>query len=194
MKVTIRKHFGYLTPFSEASNDEELEEIMRLKYPQACSGLETKAEFFAKMVEEVRQYEAWRVIGFSSFEDFCREELGKTIEEVESICHGVKVLLDAGHTGNIPEKEAKEASKAAKIRELRASNPEMSNADIARQVGCYRSHVTYVQKNMVPQKKLNKSRLPKIRLTLDPALTARNIIAKMGQEYAEKLAHALLEK
>lgn len=106
MKLTIHKHFDYQTPFSEASNDDELEHIMRLKYPKACSKLEVDAGFFASMVEEVREYSAWRVIGFKTFEDFCREKLGKTIEEVSAIVEGVKVLRDRGATKPITAAEA----------------------------------------------------------------------------------------
>lgn len=96
MKVTIHKHFDYQTPFSEAGNDDELEHIMRLKYPKACSMLEVDAGFFANMVEEVRQFKAWRVVGFSNFEDFCRDELGKTLDEVTTIVEGVKQLQKRG--------------------------------------------------------------------------------------------------
>lgn len=94
--MKIRKHFDYLTPFSEAANDKELEEIMRLKYPKACSNLEVDAGFFAEMVAGVQKYRAWQVIGFGSFEDFCRDELGKTLAEVEAIVAGVKVLQSRG--------------------------------------------------------------------------------------------------
>lgn len=96
MTYKISKHFDYLTPFSEAANDAELAKIMRLKYPKACSNLEVDAGFFARMVEDVQHFNAWRVIGFDSFEDFCRDELGKTLNEVESIVSGVKVLQSRG--------------------------------------------------------------------------------------------------
>jgi hypothetical protein len=98
MSVKITKHFNYSTPFDEAENDDELEKIMRLKYPKACNNLERDAGFFARMVEEVKQFSAWRVIGFKSFEDFCREELGKTLEEVEQIMRGVRILQAQGVT------------------------------------------------------------------------------------------------
>lgn len=96
----IIKHFDPLTPFSEASNDEELAEIMRLKYPKACSNLKTDAGFFSRTVEDIKEYKAWRVIGFSSFEDFCREKLGRTIDEVEQIIGGVRSMsgLSSGDT------------------------------------------------------------------------------------------------
>ena len=96
MKVTRIKHFDYLTPFEEAENDDELEHIMRLKYPKACSNLEIDAGFFARMVEEVQKFKAWRVVGFTTFEDFCREKLGKTLDEVSEIVAGVKRLQARG--------------------------------------------------------------------------------------------------
>ena len=96
MKVQITKHFDYLTPFKEAENDAELATIMRLKYPKACSSLEVDAEFFARMVEDVQKYEAWRVIGFDSFESFCKEKLGKTLDEVQAIVTGVRILQSRG--------------------------------------------------------------------------------------------------
>jgi hypothetical protein len=92
MKVTIHKHFDFTTPFSEAANDDELEETMRLKYPAACGKLEISAGFFARMVDDVQKYKAWKVIGFASFEDFCKAELGKTLCEVEQIVSAVRVL------------------------------------------------------------------------------------------------------
>ncbi len=94
--MKIYKHFDYLTPFSEAENDRELEEIMRLKYPKACSNLETDASFFSSMVQDIQKYKAWRVIGSATFGDFRRDKLGKTIEEVESIVAGVKILQSRG--------------------------------------------------------------------------------------------------
>lgn len=40
--------------------------------------------------------QSWRVIGFPSFEDFCREKLGKTLDEVSAIVAGVKTLQGQG--------------------------------------------------------------------------------------------------
>ena len=114
MKVTIRKHFDYLTPFDEAETDEELREIMRLKYPAACGNLKTDAGFFARMVSDVQKYEAWRVIGFDSFEAFCEAKLGKTIAEVGEIVAGVKILASLGN--NAPtEDQAKQAAVLGKV-------------------------------------------------------------------------------
>jgi len=96
MKVSITKHFDYLTPFSEAANDEELAKIARLKYPKACSKLEVDAGFFARTVRDIREFAAWRVLGFASFENFCRDELGKTLDEVSLIIEGVRVLQARG--------------------------------------------------------------------------------------------------
>lgn len=90
--VKINKHFNAFSPFTDASNDDERAEVMRLKYPRACSNLEAGAEAFADMVKEVRQYQAWKFIGFDTFEDFCRAKLGKTIDEVEDIVEGVRIL------------------------------------------------------------------------------------------------------
>jgi hypothetical protein len=88
--LKVYKIFSHTTPFSLAENDQELAEIMRLKYPKACSILETGAEFFARMVEDVREFEAWKVIGFASFEEFCAKELGKTLVEVEKLLNSCK--------------------------------------------------------------------------------------------------------
>jgi len=187
--VKVYKHFSHTTPFSLAENEQELAEIMRLKYPKACSNLETGAEFFARMVEDVRKFEAWKVIGFVSFEEFCAKELGKTLVEVEEIVEGVKLL-----GGNPTEEEAKAASKASRIRKLAEERPDMTRAEISREVGATRSQVTQVlTKEVTPPKELT-TKPPKIRLTLDPARTAANIQAKMGAEYCEKLIEALKEQ
>lgn len=182
--MKVYKHFSHTTPFSLAENDQELAEIMRLKYPKACSNLETGAEFFAHMVEDVRKFKAWRVIGFDSFEEFCAQKLGKTLTEVEEIVEGVKLL-----GGNPTEEQAKKASKAEKIRKLAEERPEMTRAEIAREANATRAQVTQVLTNPCNTKKLT----PKvtIRLTLDPTRTAANIRAKMGEEYAAKLKEAL---
>lgn len=110
MKLSITKHFDFTTPFSEAANDEELAKIMRLKYPAACGNLERDAGFFSRMVEGVREYDAWKVIGFASFEDFCKAELGKTLCEVEQIVSGVRVLQATGRTAPITPAEAMAAA------------------------------------------------------------------------------------
>jgi hypothetical protein len=124
MNVKITKHFNYSTPFSEADNDDDLAHIMRLKYPKACNNLERDAGFFARMVDEVKQFSAWRVIGFKSFEDFCRAELGKTLEEVEQIISGVRILQAQGRTTKIPAKEAiEENRKRARKGELGRGRP-----------------------------------------------------------------------
>ena len=112
MKLSITKHFDFTTPFSEAANDEELAKIMRLKYPAACGNLERDAGFFSRMVEGVREYDAWKVIGFASFEDFCKSELGKTLCEVEQIVSGVRVLQSTGRTAPITERQARTAAEA----------------------------------------------------------------------------------
>lgn len=110
MNVSIIKHIDYLTPFSEAANDDELATILRLKYPRACSNLELDAGYFARMVQDVQKYQAWRVIGFRSFEDFCEAKLGKTINEVTQIVSGVRALQSQGREGLISEVEATQAA------------------------------------------------------------------------------------
>lgn len=47
---------------------------------------------YTRMVEDVQKLNGWRVIGFATFEDFCREKLGKTLAEVSAIVAGVKIL------------------------------------------------------------------------------------------------------
>jgi hypothetical protein len=192
MKVSIRKHFDYLTPFEEASNADELATIMRLKYPKACSNLEIDAGFFARMVEDVQKYEAWRVIGFDSFEEFCREKLGRTIDDVDQIVSGVKLLQSTGRSEAITERAAKEASKSELARRMKAESPDKTNAEIARELDCDRSHVTHALKKIVIAQKPSTPKPPMIRLTKDPSRTAANIRAKMGDEYCKKLAKELL--
>lgn len=189
MSVTIYKHFNYQTPFAEATNDEELAKIMRLKYPKACSNLETGAEFFAHMVQDVRKYEAWRAIGFDSFEAFCAAKLGKTLAEVEEIVEGVRIL-----GGNPTEQQAKQASRAQRAREMKAEHPEMTHAKIAEEIGVTRQAVTKAIKEATkPVKSKMVAKTPIVGLAIDPAVTARNIVAKMGREYAERLCAALKE-
>jgi hypothetical protein len=185
MSLKIHKHFSPTTPFSEAENDEELAKIMRLKYPRACSSLETGAEFFARMVEDVRKFEAWRVIGFASFEEFCREKLGRTITEVEEIVEGVKLL-----GGNPTEAEAKKASRSQRAADLVRAGTH-TQAEAAAVVGVTQpaiSKALNITKNKANQEKVISERMPMLRMTKDPAKTARNIISKMGLEYALKLS------
>lgn len=194
MNVKVIKHFSPMTPFGEASNDEELAKITRLKYPQACSGLRVNAGFFARTVEEIRKFEAWRVIGFASFEDFCRVELGKTIDEVESIVSGVKLLTEAGHDAeSITEEVAKKASRSARAAELVRAGTH-TQAEAAREVGVTRGAVSQVlsKKDIIP-KKLNTPRSKQVVVAMakDPHLTATNIRRKMGDAYAAKLKEAL---
>ena len=64
---------------------------------------------------------------------------------------------------------------------MKAANPEMKNADIARELGISRSAVTQM---LSKNAKLNNSPRVAIWMTKDPAKTAANIVAKMGEEYA----------
>jgi hypothetical protein len=91
--------------------------------------------------------------------------------------------------GNPTVEEAKKASQAEKIRKLAEQKPEMSRAEIARQVGSDRSAVTHALKEKEVTKKPStpKPPTPTIKLAKDPALTAANIKAKMGEEYAVRL-------
>jgi glutamate formiminotransferase len=88
--------------------------------------------------------------------------------------------------GNPTEAEAKQASKAARIRKLAEEKPEMTRAEIAREVECNRSQVTSALQKPVKLKNATH-KTPVIGLAADPSLTARNIVAKMGAEYAERL-------
>jgi hypothetical protein len=180
--VKIYKHFDYATPFCMAENERELAEIMRLKYPKACSNLETGAEFFARMVEDVRKYEAWKVIGFASFEEFCANELGKTLVEVEEIVEGVKLL-----GGNPTEEEAKKASRSARAAEMVKAGTH-TQAEAARELGISEPAVhKELTKKSVNTEKVNSPKPPILRLTLDPHRTAANIHAKMGADYCDNL-------
>jgi len=186
--VKIYKHFDYQTPFSVAENDEERATILRLKYPKACSNLETGAEFFARMVEEVRKTEVFKLIGFDTFEAFCAAKLGKTLHEVEEIVQGVKIL-----GGNPTEKEARKASRSARAAELVKAGTH-TQAQAAREVGISRATVNEAckEKPMITKKNLTPPP-PMLRLTLDPSLTAANIVQKMGEGYARRLVAAIQE-
>jgi len=184
--MKIYKHFSHTTPFSMAENEQELAEIMRLKYPKACSNLETGAGFFYRMVKEVQQFEAWRVIGFASFEDFCRDELGKTLREVEEIVHGVELL-----GGDPSEAEAKKASKAERARQLKSAKPDLGSAQIAREVGLDRGTVHKLLAKPIKLRNANRIKTPVVGLSQNPVRTAANIRAKMGDEYAARLKEAL---
>ena len=105
MKVKITKSIDYTTPFSAAENDKDLEKITRLKYSKACSNLRTDAGFFARTIEGIKEHQTWRLIGYNTFEDFCKNELGRAIDEVEAIVIGVKAL-----GGVATEAEAKQAA------------------------------------------------------------------------------------
>lgn len=99
MKVTKHRHFDWLTPLDEAQNEDELRTIFSLRYPKACHRLEGDAQEFARMVTEARKFQAWRLIHdertgepFASFDTFCERELGRTLEEVEAVVEGVRLL------------------------------------------------------------------------------------------------------
>jgi hypothetical protein len=187
MSYKVFKHFDYSTPFGEATNTEELAEIMRLKYPKACSNLETGAEFFARMVEEVKRFEAWRVIGFDSFESFCRDKLGKTLSEVEEIVEGVKLL-----GGNPTAAQAKEASRSARAAELVRAGTH-TQAEAAREIGVSKQAVSKAasQPVTVKPKKVDRIKTPVVALSQDPTLTAKNILSKMGRQWADRLVEEL---
>ena len=185
--MKIHKHFDYLTPFQAAENADEMAKIMRLKYPRACSMLETGAEFFAAMVKDVQKFETWKLIGFDTFEGFCVSELGKTVAEVKEIVHGVELL-----GGNPTEAQAKEASRSDRVRAMLKERPELTQSEIAREVGVSQQMVSKVTTNsLLAQKRLYLPVLPMIRLTLDPARVAAKIFQKMGEQYALQLSDSL---
>ena len=138
MKVSINKNLGAHSPFSEGSTIEEKAKIMRFKYPKACSSIETGAMAFATMVEDVKDAEAWKFIGFDTFEEFCQEELGRTINEVEDIVTGVKIL-----GGNPTERQAKTASRSATAAKLVEAGTH-NQSEAAREVGISREAVRQV--------------------------------------------------
>ena len=117
--VTVTRHLDYLTPFSAAEDDDELKEIALLKSMRACSLLEVDASFFSRMVEGMREYKAWKLLGFASFEEFCSKQLGKTLDEVEKITAGVRVLATNGVT-NPTRQQAITAAAGATTGEVRA--------------------------------------------------------------------------
>lgn len=140
MKVKITKHFDYLTPFSEAKTKQELIEIATLKYPKACSILETDAGFFAKVVEELRKYRVWEALGFKSFEDFCVTEFKKTLDEVDGIVGTVKILTRSG----VEQPSLREVTKTQAIIRRRDKYPDESQHETAEAVGCAQSLVAMV--------------------------------------------------
>ena len=140
MKVKITKHFDYLTPFSEAKTKEELIEIATLKYPKACSILETDAGFFARVVDELREYKVWDVLGFKSFEDFCVTEFKKTLDEVEGIVGTVKVLTHSG----VEQPTLREVTKTQAIIQRRAKYPDETLQETANEIGVSRQFVHQV--------------------------------------------------
>ena len=181
--MKIHKHFDYTTPFQAAENADEMAKIMRLKYPRACSMLETGAEFFAAMVKDVQKFETWKLIGFETFEAFCVSKLGKTVAEVKEIVHGVELL-----GGNPTEAQAKEASRSDRVRTMLKERPELTQSEIAREVGVSQQMVSKVTTN---SKRLYLPRPIMIGLTLDPARVAAKIFQKMGEQYALQLSDSL---
>lgn len=137
MKVKITKHFDYLTPFSEAKTKDELIEIATLKYPKACSILETDAGFFARVVEELRQYRVWEALGFKSFEDFCVTEFKKTLDEVDGIVGTVKVLTNSG----VEQPTLREVTKTQAIIQRRNKYPDETLQETANEIGVSRQFV-----------------------------------------------------
>jgi hypothetical protein len=135
MQVTKHRHFDYLTPMDEAKDDVEMATIFRLKWPKAVSGLSTEANFFAEMVDECLQYEAWRVIGFDSFAAFCREKLDMTVKEVRGILE--QVASDGGHDATQELSRAEETQrKREAAHNLKAEHPEWTQQQIADEMGC----------------------------------------------------------
>ena len=80
---------------------------------------------------------------------------------------GVKIL-----GGNPTEAEAKAATKASRIRQLAEERPDMSRADIAREVDSSRANVTQVLTKKRNVKKLTPDIA--IRMAKDPSRTAAN--------------------
>jgi hypothetical protein len=188
VNVTIHKNFNQTTPFSEASNDDEMAQIMVLRYPKACSGFERGAMWFATTIEEIRQYEAWKYIGFDTFEAFCRAKLGQTIHEVEEIVEGVRIL-----GGNPTVEEAKKASRSTRAAGMVIAGTH-SVTEAARECGISHPAVSKaVTKKTVTKEKVTTPPQPTIKLAKDPALTAKNIKAKMGEEWARALVVELLK-
>ncbi|NDD54871.1 hypothetical protein EBZ39_13575 [bacterium] len=140
MRVTIKKHFDYLTPLSEAKTQQELVEIATIKYPKACSILETDAGFFARVVSELKQYEVWKALGFASFEDFCVTEFKKTLDEVEGIVGSVKLLTSSG----VERPTLRQVTKTQAILQRREQYPNETQQEIADEIGVSRQFVTQV--------------------------------------------------
>lgn len=137
MRVKITKHFDYLTPFSEAKTRDELIEIATLKYPKACSILETDAGFFARVVDELREYRVWEALGFNSFEDFCVTEFKKTLDEVDGIVGTVKVLTRSG----VDQPTLRQVTKTQAIIQRRQKYPNETLQETADEIGVTRQFV-----------------------------------------------------
>lgn len=140
MKVKITKHFDYLTPFSEAKTKDELIEIATLKYPKACSILKTDAGFFARVVDELREYKVWEALGFESFEDFCVTEFKKTLDEVDGIVATVKILTSHG----VEQPTLGQVTKTQAIIKRREKYPNETLQQIADEIGVSRQFVHQV--------------------------------------------------
>jgi transcriptional regulator with XRE-family HTH domain len=70
--------------------------------------------------------------------------------------------------------------------------PELTQSEIAREVGVSQQMVSKVTTNsLLAQKRLYLPVLPMIRLTLDPARVAAKIFQKMGEQYALQLSDSL---
>jgi DNA-binding XRE family transcriptional regulator len=70
--------------------------------------------------------------------------------------------------------------------------PELTQSEIAREVGVSQQMVSKVTTNsLLTQKRLYLPVLPMVRLTLDPARVAAKIFQKMGEQYALQLSDSL---
>ena len=115
----------------------------------------------------IEKYRHWEVLGYSSKEEMMTAELSEPGQEV-----------------------VRKVSKAAQARAMKSENPQMRNADIAREL----ETTPQVVGQACKRKKSNRKNVycqPTIKLAKDPTRTASNIIKKMGADYAAKLKEAL---
>jgi len=189
MSLKIYKSYSAGVPFSHAENENELAKITTSKYCDAVTKLSTSAGYFARMIGEIREWEAWRYVGISTFNEFCEQKLRKTMDEVLEVLHGVELL-----GGDPTEEEAKQASRSKRAVELVEAGTH-TQSEAAREVDLARQTVhkaVLSAQNRDSTKNADKAiPLPMIRMTEDQSRVAAVIVKRLGADYARELASHL---
>lgn len=200
MNVKIHTYFNQQTPLSEASNDDELAQIFALRYPHSRGNLKISATAFKRMIDEARQYEAWRVIGYKSFAAFCEGELNTSIEVVEDVLAGFRQLQENGQSVEVTAADAAKVGKQQRYErnlQIHADREAgMTQQAIAEKYDISRGRVAQVLlENPVMTEKTNKPRTRKkvyqLNESTDPQAAAEKLREKFGAEYCRNLAREL---